>query len=299
MELRHLRYFVAAAEEMHFARASKRLHIEPSPLSRAIRELESDLGAELFERDPRGTRLTWAGQVLLENAGRVFTALDQAKSNVRAAASGYRGMLRIALSDGFVPQRLGALLSLCREQEPDVDIRLFEIPLAQQIKGLRSDLYDAGFARSDNVGQHILTAAMWNDPLVLAVPARHPLLVHKRIPFEEVLNYPLVLFDPVACEGCYRQIERLLHTVDIQPVVAEHVATHELMLALVSAGYGLGFACEPQITARQYAEVVLRPLAGNAPLLTTYLLRPDTEPSAQLGRFIERASPPDTLSDRT
>jgi DNA-binding transcriptional LysR family regulator len=299
MELRHLRYFVAVAKELHFARASERLHIEPSPLSRAIRELESDLGAELFERDRRGIRLTWAGQVLLDNVGRVFTALDQAKNNVKAAASGYRGILRIALSDGFVPQRLAALLSLCREQESDVDIRLFEIPLAQQIKGLRSDLYDAGFARSDDVGERILTAAVWNDPLVLAVPARHPLLVHKNIPFEEVLNYPLVLCHPEACEGYYRQIERLLHTVDVQPVVAEHVATHELMLALVSAGYGLGFVCEPQITACQYTDVVLRPLAGNPPLLTTYLLRPDAEPSAQLGRFIERAWPPETNSERT
>ena len=161
MEIRHLRYFVAVTEELHFARAAERLHIEQSPLSRAIRELETDLGVRLFDREPRGTHLTWAGDVFLQDVRRVFTAIAQAKSNVQTAASGYRGPLRIALSDGVIPQRLVALLVLCREQEPDVDIRLFEIPFAQQIKGLRSDLYDAGFARSDQVGQGILSEAVW------------------------------------------------------------------------------------------------------------------------------------------
>jgi len=299
MEPRHLRYFIAVAEELHFTRAAERLHIEQSPLSRAIRELEADLGVQLFERDSRGTRLTWAGQVLLENARRVFASLDQARSNVRAAASGYRGSLRIALSDGLMPQRLAALLAQCRKQDPDVDIQLFEIPLAQQIQGLHNDLYDAGFARSGEVVESILTMAVWSDPLVVALPARHPLLVHERIPLEEVLKHPLALCHPKACEGGHRQIERLLRTVDVSPVVAYHVATFDLMLTVVSAGYALGFACEAQIAACRQTEVVARPLAGTPPLLTTYLLRPDTDPSAQLARFIERIRPSETIPGST
>jgi DNA-binding transcriptional LysR family regulator len=298
MELRHLRYFVAVAEELHFARAAERLHIEQSPLSRAIRDLESDLRVQLFERDPRGTYLTWAGKVFLEDVRRVFTAIDQAKSNVQSAASGYRGTLRIALSDGVIPQRLVELLVLCREQEPDVDIRLSEIPFAQQLKGLRTDLYDAGFSRSDEVGEGILSKAVWNDRLVVAVPARHPLLAHKQIPLEQVLRYPLVLCNPAICEGGYRQIERLLRTVDAKPIVSERVATLDLMLTLVSAGYGLGFATEAQIASGQHADVVSRPLAGTQPLITTYLLRPDTEPSAQLARFIGRIHPRETDPER-
>jgi DNA-binding transcriptional LysR family regulator len=84
MELRHLRYFVAVAEELHFARAAGRLHIEQSPSSRAIKELETDLRMQLFEREPRGTHLTWAGEVFLGDVRRVFTAIDQTKSNVQA-----------------------------------------------------------------------------------------------------------------------------------------------------------------------------------------------------------------------
>lgn len=102
MELRHLRYFLAVSEELHFARAAERLNIEQSPLSRTIKELESEFGTLLFERNSRGTRLTWPGQVLTEDARRIFTAIDQARANIQAAASGYRGMLRIALSDGIV-----------------------------------------------------------------------------------------------------------------------------------------------------------------------------------------------------
>lgn len=91
MELRHLRCFLAVAEELHFARAAARLHIEQSPLSRTIKELEEDLGARLFDRNTRSTRLTRAGLALLEHVPRVFAAVTQARDSVRAASSGFQG----------------------------------------------------------------------------------------------------------------------------------------------------------------------------------------------------------------
>ena len=184
MELRHLRCFLAVAEELHFARAAERLHIEQSPLSRTIKELEEDLGELLFVRTSRSTRLTRAGKLFLEHVPRVFTALEQARDSVKAAANGFHGQLRIALSDGVTPSRLPTLLALCRQEEPEVEIRLFEVPLSQQLRGLQDDLYDVGFAQSDEVGEGIMVAAVWTDPIMVAVPARHPLLTHKRIPLE-------------------------------------------------------------------------------------------------------------------
>ncbi|MGB3070243.1 MAG: TrbI/VirB10 family protein [Ottowia sp.] len=156
-------------------------------------------------------------------------------------------MLRVALSDGITPLRLPALLALCRQEEPEVDIRLFEVPLSQQIKGLREDLYDVGFAKSDEVGDALVAEPAWSDPLMVAVPARHPLLKHKRIPLEEVLRYPLVLCDPQICEGHSRQIERVLRRVDMEPLIAERVASCDLMMALVSAGFALGLTDAPHI----------------------------------------------------
>ncbi|MBJ9993783.1 LysR family transcriptional regulator [Pseudomonas sp. S33] len=289
MELRHLRCFIAVAEELHFARAAEKLHIEQSPLSRAIKELEEELGVELFARTTRSTRLTRAGKLLFEHVPRVFSALQQARDSVKAAANGFHRQLRIALSDGLTPSRLPALLALCRQEEPEVEIRFFEVPLSQQIKGLHSDLYDVGFARADDVGEGVVACPVWNDPMMVAVPARHPLLAHKRIPLEELLRYPLVLCDPLVCEGHARQVERVLRRVDMEPIVAERVASCDLMMALVSAGFALGLTGAAHITASREQGVVARPLMGRSPLLTTYLLRPDSEPSEMLARFIERA----------
>jgi DNA-binding transcriptional LysR family regulator len=288
MELRHLRCFLAVAEELHFARAAEKLHIEQSPLSRTVKELEEELGVQLFIRTSRSTRLTLAGRLFLKHVPRVFTALEQARESVKSAANGFHGQLRIALSDGITPSRLPALLTHCREEDPEIEIRLFEVPLAQQLKGLHDDLYDAGFSMADEVGDGIIVESAWEDELMVAVPARHPALAYKRIPLEEVLRYPLVLGDPAVCEGHARQIDRILRKQEKEPLVVQHVATFDVMMALVSAGLALGLAGTAHIAASREPGVVGRPLAGRSPMLTTYLLRRDTEPSQALARFIER-----------
>ncbi|MFM5701015.1 LysR family transcriptional regulator [Aeromonas caviae] len=288
MELRHLRCFLAVAEELHFARAAERLHIEQSPLSRAIKELEEDLGVQLFARTTRSTRLTRAGKLFLNHVPRVFAALDQARDSVKAAANGFHSQLRIALSDGITPSRLPALLALCRQEEPEVEVRFFEVPLSQQIKGLHDDLYDVGFARSDEVGDDLVAMPAWSDALMVAVPARHPLLAHKRIPLDELLRYPLVLCDPQACESHAKHVDRVLRRADMEPLIAERVASCDLMMALVSAGFALGLTGAAHIAASREPGVVARPLASRVPPLTTYLLHPTGELPDVLSRFIER-----------
>ena len=288
MELRHLHYFLAVAEELHFARAAERLHIDQSPLSRAVKELEEELGARLFVRTTRNTQLTRAGRLFLEHVPRVFAAIEQARDSVRSAASGFQGQLRIALSDGITPSRLPALLAQCREDAPEVEVRLCEVPLAQQIKGLQDDLYDAGFSMAEDAGDGIVLTPAWEDELMVAVPARHPVLAFKEIPLEEVLRYPLVLGDPAVCEGHARQVDRFLRKLEHEPLIAQRVATFDVMMTLVSAGLALGLAGAAHITSFRELGVVARRLAGRPLMLTTYLLRRDGEPSEMLTRFIER-----------
>ncbi|WP_459203656.1 LysR family transcriptional regulator [Ralstonia pseudosolanacearum] len=289
MELRHLRCFLAVAEELHFARAAERLHIEQSPLSRAIKELEEELGVQLFARTTRSTRLTRAGRMFLEHVPRVFATLQQARDSVKAAANGFHSQLRIALSDGITPTCFSTLLALCRQEEPEIEIRMIEIPLCQQLKGLQEDLCDVGFAQIDEAGDGIVAEPIWHDPLMVAVPARHPLLAYKSIPLDEMLRYPLALCDAQACEGHARQIDRALRQSSMEPLIAERVASFDLMMTLVSAGFALGLAGASQIAASREPSVVARPLAGRSHMLTTYLLRLDGEPSDALARFISRA----------
>ena len=123
MELRHLRYFVAVAEELHFGRAAARLNIDQSPLSRAIRDLESHLGVELFIRGKTGTRLTRAGEVFQSDVYKMFTLLNQAKTSAASAAAGFSGTLRVAVSDSVSATKLATLLARCREEEPEVAMR--------------------------------------------------------------------------------------------------------------------------------------------------------------------------------
>ena len=290
MELRHLRCFLIVAEELHFARAAERLHIDQSPLSRTIKELEEELGARLFIRTTRSTQLTRAGRQLLEHVPRIFTALDQARDGVKSATNGFLGQLRIALSDGVTPTRLSTLLARCREEDPEVKMRLFEVPLGLQIKGLHEDLYDVGFSMAEDGGDGILVTPAWEDELMVAVPARHPVLAFKQVPLKEVLRYPLALGDPAVCEGHARQIDRFLRKLDQEPLIAQRVATFDVMMTLVSAGLALGLAGEAHIASSREPGVVARRLAGKPYMLTTYLLRRDAEPSEMLARFIERVA---------
>ncbi|WP_270174592.1 LysR family transcriptional regulator [Diaphorobacter sp. ED-3] len=290
MELRHLRCFLIVAEELHFARAAERLHIDQSPLSRTIKELEEELGARLFIRTTRSTQLTRAGRQLLEHVPRIFTALDQARDGVKSATNGFLGQLRIALSDGVTPTRLSTLLARCREEDPEVEMRLFEVPLGLQIKGLHEDLYDVGFSMAEDGGDGILVTPAWEDELMVAVPARHPVLAFKQVPLKEVLRYPLALGDPAVCEGHARQIDRFLRKLDQEPLIAQRVVTFDVMMTLVSAGLALGLAGEAHIASSREPGVVARRLAGKPYMLTTYLLRRDAEPSEMLARFIERVA---------
>lgn len=154
--------------------------------------------------------------------------------------------------------------------------------LAEQLRGLREGLFDAGFARTDDVGEGIVAQAIWHDPLVLAVPARHPLLIHRQVPWAELLRYPLMAGHPVACEGFYRQLVRLLRSLR-----AGDVAGHDV--DVVAAGYGLGLMAEAQTVVNRHPGVVVRSIMdASPPTLTTYVLRPVNKDSEQLDRFIAR-----------
>jgi len=289
VELHHLRRFSILAEELHFTRAAERLHIEQSPLSRTIKELEDDLGVQLFVRDRRGTRMTSAGTVFLRDVRRVFTALEYARENVRAVAAGLRGSLRIAVSDGAIDSRLSIFLARCREEEPEIEMHLYEVPLAEQLCGLRTSDFMIGFAHTSDVGEDIVAEPIWQDPLVVAVSTHHPLLEHTAIPLHALAHYPLILCDPQVCGGSCREVSRLLHLLEHESNVVEYVSSQDMMLTLVGAGYGVGFIMANRFEPSRCPHVLTRPLAVESALITTYLLRLNDEGASELlDRLVKR-----------
>ncbi|MEQ6436358.1 LysR family transcriptional regulator [Comamonas sp. w2-DMI] len=290
MELRHLRCFLTLAEELHFRHAAQRMHVDQSAFSRTIRELEEELGAKLFTRTTRNTQLTHAGKAFKERVPRIFAALEQARDGARSAANGFHGQLRIALSDCITPSRLSTLLAQCREEEPEVEIRLLEVTLEQQIAGLHNDLYDVGFAMSDAVNKGVVAIPAWQDELMVALSSRHPLLEYRHIPLDKVLEQRLVLADPAACLGYTQQVDRFLQKRDEELLIRQRVASFDVMMVLVSAGLAVGFAGAAHLAANREPGIKGRQLAGPPHMLTTYVLRRDTELSPMLSRFMERVA---------
>lgn len=289
MELRLLRYFIAVAEELHLARAAERLGIEQSPVSRAMRDLERLLDVQLFDRSRRQTKLTWAGQVFLGECRRVLATVEQAVRSARLAAQGYQGYLRIGIWDSMAQPRIATLLARSREDEPELEIRVFELPFAQQVKGLQHDLLDIGFALSATVPDGLVAEPAWTDPLSVIVPARHPLLAHVQVPLKEALKFPLVLCHPESGSGCRHQIQAVLQDAAMPLKLVDEVTSLGVLLTLVGAGYGIGFAVASQVQTLQRPDIFIRPLTGKPPMLFTYLLRRQGEPPEPMKRFMERA----------
>jgi DNA-binding transcriptional LysR family regulator len=287
-----MRYFIVMGEEQHFARAAERLHMDQSALSKAMKDLEDDLRVSLFERSTRSTRLTYAGKVFMDECRRVMNVVQQARTTAQAAAQGFRGHLRIAISDALAQPRMTELFTLCRSEDPEVEIRLFEMPVGQLVRALQQDEVDAGFTLLHEPGEGYTAEPLWHDEVAVAMPARHPLFGRKRVKLTDAVQYPLILAHPELCQGGYAYVDAMLEKLPPdsgQPMIAEHVSGHESMLMMIGAGYGVGFAIESQIAHFQRDDVVVRPMESGLPPVTTYVLRGVNEPSEPLAKFMERA----------
>ena len=289
MELRHLRCFLVVAEELHFSRAAERLHMDQSPLSRTIKELERELEVELFVRSTRGAQLTPAGKLFLGHVPRVFAALEHSKDVIRSWKRGYRGQLRIAQADFGTSTRFPLLLNRCHESFPGIDIRLFEVSESQLIAGLRQGIYDAGFSHTAVSDRSLVAEHVLSEPLVVVLPVSHPLLGYEKVPLDRLKSYPLVLGDQSWCTGFAMQIGQVLMRTPDEPFIAGRVATAEFMFAQVSAGKCIGIAAVSHINGNEKYAVGFRLLDTQMPLLNTYIIRSNTEPSRELAFFIHNA----------
>jgi DNA-binding transcriptional LysR family regulator len=290
MRIRHLRYFLVVAEELSFSRAAARVHIEPSPLSRAIKELESGLGVSLFQRTKGRIRLTWAGEVFQEEARRMLSFMEGAQSRVLAAEKGYQGRLRIGLTDSLAQPYLTKLLARCREEEPLTEVKIVEMTFNEMVKALGHDQIDAGFTVHTELSTGLIKEVVWTDRPIIAIPRNHPLLSLEKIPLQEVARHTLILCHPELCSGGYDVIHRWFCESTLPfPTNAEYVSGHEPMMMLVAAGYGIGVGLASQITLYSHPDVIVRPVTDDVPSTATFITMLDQPHTEELSRFISRA----------
>jgi DNA-binding transcriptional LysR family regulator len=290
VRIRHLRYFLVVAEELNFSRAAARIHIEPSPLARAIKDLEAKLGVRLFQSARGHIKLTWAGEVFQEDARRMLAFMEGAQSRVRAAAQGYRGRLRIGLTDSLAQPRLTRLLALCREEEPLTEVKIVEMTVTEMVRALVHDQIDAGFTVHTELNNGVVKEVVWTDRPAIAIPRNHPLLSLEKIPLHEVARHELILCHPELCSGGHDVIRRWFCDYTLsQPSIAEYVSGHEPMMMLVAAGYGIGVGLASQITLYSHPDVIIRPVTDDVPSTATFITMLDRPCSEELSRFILRA----------
>jgi DNA-binding transcriptional LysR family regulator len=217
VEHRHLRYFIAVAEELNFTRAADRLHMAQPPLSAAIRQLERNLGAQLLSRTTRHVALTDAGKVFLVGARRVLESLDLAVDATRRAAGGRLGTLRVAFSAAAGLETLPAIGPAVRRSRPDVAVVTEEMWNAQMGPALRTGLIDVAVALCPELSTDLACEVVRRERIVALVPRRHPLAGGVEIPLSGLAANPFVLPPRGAAPRLHDTLTELCRRSGFQP----------------------------------------------------------------------------------
>jgi DNA-binding transcriptional LysR family regulator len=243
IEHRLLRQFVAVAEELHFGRAARRLHMTQPPLTQAIQALERELGARLFDRSRRQVSLSAAGRALLPEARRLIAAVEELPRLAQAAAAGRSGRLRLAFVSTVAYGPLPGWLRGFRESHPEVHLELREATLDIQTAAFEANEIDAGFVlhEADALTPGLDALVVLREPLVLALPEAHPLARVPDATFESVAKEPLVIFPRHIAPSLHDAILGSYRAHGTAPRIAQEAIQMQTIVNLVSAGIGVAW----------------------------------------------------------
>jgi DNA-binding transcriptional LysR family regulator len=286
MELRHLRYFVAVAEELSFRRAAEKLHLAQPPLSSQIKDLEHELGAQLFERSTRSVKLTAAGKIFLTEARAVLQAAQRAAQNVRNAHHGLIGPLRIGVLAPSATPRLARILNAYRQKFPGVQFSLSELTSTEQLQRLREDQLDVGLLRPPVLFPELEFLFLEASPMVLAAPVGHRLARPRRIQWTDFHNESLVMIHPTLQHGYYDKFLELCAKAGAIPVLGQYANDVHSKMWLISAGFGVA-PITKTIAEVKRPGLVFRELPPGLPLVETLLVWKRTNTSPVLRNFLE------------
>ena len=292
MELRHIRYFLAVAEERHFTRAAAKVGIGQPPLSQQIKDLEAEIGTPLFRRLARGAELTAAGEAFLAGVNQMPTLVERATKAARRASRGETGLLRVGFSssaafDPIVP----AVIRAFRRAFADVELILEEAitTTTRLVAGLQDGSLDVvflrpGFAGSDAFQLRLLS----EEPMVAVLPARHPIAARREVDLAALKQEPFLLFPRAISPALYDSIIGACRRAGFEPVIGQLAPHLASVVILVAAELGVSIV-PASMSQLKATGVAYRPIAGQAPTARLALAhrRGDTSPIVR--NFVARA----------
>lgn len=264
MDIRLLEAVVAVADELHFGRAAARLGIAQPPLSQRVRRLERELGVTLFDRDRHGVSITPAGAEIVAHARRIVGDTQRLGRIARGVRAGTHGTLTVGAVGSAFYAALPELLAASREKLPGLTLRIKEVETPQQEAALRAGELDIGFLRPPaDAGLDV--RIVWREPLIVALPAGHPLAAEPEADVARIAAEPIVFFNRDSGPGYWDQVNTLLRTAGrpLEPAAhADHVTTMLGMVAL-----SIGVTIVPQSAQSLHLPgVTYRPLHPTTPL---------------------------------
>jgi DNA-binding transcriptional LysR family regulator len=240
VELRHLRYFIAVAEERHFGRAAERLHIAQPPLSQQIRRFEAEIGEPLLYRTTRSVALAPAGEVLLERGREILAAADSAVEDARRAARGEYGHLAIGFTGSCTYAMLPALAAALRQELPGVVLDLQgELLTPAQVARLVDGTLDLGLLRPPVNERALQTEVLRSEPLLAVLPESHRLAKSEAIPLERLEGEPFITYPSHFRSVVHDAVEDACAAHGFEPLAAHEVAETSTLVSFVAAGLGV------------------------------------------------------------
>ncbi len=260
IELRHLRYFVAVAEELHFGRAAQRLHVAQPPLSQQIRKLEQLIGYQLFTRTSRSVRLTISGEALLESARRTLRHIQRDIDETRSVGRGEVGSLHIGFVGSAMLTNLPGILRSYREAYPRVRLRLHESFTAGVVEGMENGSLDAGILRDGEPTQGLQINTIFSEPFVAVLPASHRRARQKSISPASLRDEPFVYFPRSAGTRAFEKSLSIFEAYGFRPAIVQEAPHWLTILRLVGTGLGVTIApeCVRQIASPEVVCLNLR-----------------------------------------
>jgi DNA-binding transcriptional LysR family regulator len=288
MELRHLRYFVAVGEELHFRRAAERLHMSQPPLSQQIRALEEEIAVQLFTRNQRRVELTAAGAAFLIRAREILQAVEDAAREARRVQRGEVGRLAVGFVGSamysFVPELVHAL----REHSPDIALRLQELGTGEQLRQLEDGRLDVGFMRAPRAHPDLTVETLVAEPVVAALPDLHPLAAQLSVSLEDLRGQPLVLLTRAGAPGLRAALDGTIEALGGEDNIVQEASEMQTVVGLVAAAVGVSIVPE-SVRALMRRGVSYRPIEGESPRVRLEMAWRAADESPVLAAFLAMA----------